>query len=305
MAAQFPFPIPEIPDVEGRLPFIWRQFVDPCDAPITVWVEAIGGALIHALIFWFAVDLLQIFRVMFKPPIYALRTRTWGHGRRGGSSKKRGFWHKFKGIVGFDYNDWIGKELNVYSTTEMVCLFPGEIWFWSGIELITRAGYYWAVVDVSTRFLYEWTSAVSNTKYCHARDDASLYASAPGYPLLGIFGWDAVGILTAEKMRNIDFFNGFGVAQSVNRGVFSLIFSYKCTETIIPDPWIRARVTCLTGPRAGSYAERLVGEGFPDEDDTGITYDMAPGEVWIGEIRVNGSYNIIAPAISCYARGSP
>ncbi len=99
------------------------------------------------------------------------------------------------------------------------------------------------------------------TKYCHARDDAVLLASAPGYPLLGIFGWDAVGILDVVKMRHIDFFNGFGVAQNIGHGAVALTFGFKNTGGGLGPPWIEARLTCLSGPRAGSYASRRVSEG--------------------------------------------
>lgn len=283
--------------------FIVRQFVDPCDAPITIWLETMGPALVHALIAWFAVDLVQIVRTMFTPPLYGWRMRNQGHRSGLNKSRKKGLKSFLGKIVEFDPNAYVGNALSPFADEEMVMLLPGEVYFVTLTDVVILAAFYWSVIDVGTGFLYEWTSAVAQTKYCQARDDASFLATAPGYPLLGIFGWDAVGILDVSKSRNIDFFNGFGVSQSVSHGMVGLSFSYQNTGGGAGDPWIECRMTCLTGPRAGSYHEQRVATGVGVAGSGGCTYDMGVGEVWIGEIRVNGSFQIINPTLWCQARG--
>ena len=303
--ANFPFPKPNIPDPEHRLPFIWKQFIDPCDAPVTVWLEALWPAFLDALIAWYSVDLVQILRSAFKPPLMGWRVRSTRHGGHSSRQRPHGLKRRWKDIITFDPNDWVGHQLNPYFEEEMITLLPGEIEFWMGFELIVMFEFYMQVFDLSTAFLYEWTSGVAKTKYCQARDDAVLVASAPGYPLLGIFGWDAVGTLDVVKMRNIDFFNGFGVSQNVGPGVVSMSFSYENHGGAPGGPWIEARMTCLNGPRAGSYAFRRISSEAGGSGTEGVTYDMSAGEIWIGEIRVNGGYQIINPTLFCHARGSP
>lgn len=301
----FPFPKPKIPDVEDRLPFIWRQLVDPCDAPITVWVNAFWPALKNALITWYQVDLLQVVRTMFKPPTFGWVSRGGRHGSRGSRSRPRALKRTFKDVVSFDPNDWVGNKLSPFADEEMIMLLPGEVWFWSGIELVTIGLFAFQIIDVSTAFAYEWTSGVAQSKYCQARDDAVLYASAPGYPLIGIFGWDAVGILDATKMRNIAFFDGFGVMQDIGPGMVSLVFSWKNTGGGPGGPSIECRLTCLNGPRQGSYAHQMISNVADASGANGCSYDMSAGEIWIGEIRVNGGYQIIDPVLWCHARGTP
>ncbi len=302
----FPFPKPRIPIPEfeaGRLPFIYKQFVDPCDAPITVWAQAFVPAFISALIMWYQVDLVQVLRTMWKPPIYGWRVRGGRHGAKGEKGKKGKIGRKFKDIATFDPNEHVGKLLNPFADEEMIMLLPGEVLFWTGIDVIVLAAFFYSIMDVGTAFLYEWTAAVSMSKYCQARDDAVLLASAPGYPLLGIFGWDAVGVLNADKLRNIEFFNGFGVEQNVGVGVVGLAFSFQNFGGGAGTPTIECRLNCTTGPRAGIYAQRLVGSGDNAAGSAGCTMDIQPGEVWIGEIRVNGAWHIIDPQLFVHVRG--
>ncbi len=233
------------------------------------------------------------------------RLRGGRHGSGRPREPKGRLKRTFKDVITFDPNDWVGHQLNPFLDEEMITLLPGEIEFWSGFELVVLFEFYMQVFDLSTAFLYEWTSGVAKTKYCQARDDAVLLASAPGYPLLGIFGWDAVGILDVKKMRNIDFFNGFGVSQNVGPGVVGLTFSFEKHGEGPGGAWIESRMTCLNGPRAGSYASRRVGTDADESGTVGVTYDMSAGEIWIGEIRVNGGYQIINPTLFCHARGSP
>ncbi len=110
-------------------------------------------------------------------------------------------------------------------------------------------------------------------------------------------------MLNVDKQRHIDFFNGFGVEQSVGPGVVGLAFSYLNTGGGLGTPWIECRLSCLTGPRAGTYAERRIDEGDFASGSGGCTYDMNSGEVWVGEIRVNGSWNIIKPQLFCHCVG--
>lgn len=305
MANTWPFDYPKLPPFEERVTFVWRQFMDPCDAPITLWIQTLGPALLHALIAWYTVDLIQILRTMWKPPILGVRGRGVGHRSGIQRSRKRGLKSLLGKIIEFDPNAWVGNHLNPLGVYETYVLVPGEVLFWTAFDVAIVAAFYWSIIDIGSGLLYEWTSAISTSQYCRARDDAVLQATAPGYPLLGIFGWDAIGVLTPTKMRNVDFFNGFGVSQSVGSGVVSCSFDFENTGGGVGTPWIECRMSCLTGPRAGVYRERRLSEGAGLSGSGGTTYNMLPGEVWIGEIRVNGSYQIKNPVLFCHCRGTP
>jgi hypothetical protein len=167
--------------------------------------------------------------------------------------------------------------------------------------VIERVQFWWMVMDLGTAFLYEWASTVAKTSYCHARDDGVLLARAPGYPLLGIFGWDAMGILDAIKMRNIDFFNGYGVASGVGPGQVLATASLQCVLEGEGGGWAMMRVRCLTGPRAGLTME--VREDVAEGAQVLLAAQgpTATNEAWMAEIKVNGLFNVIAPTLNFHA----
>ncbi len=303
MPSTWPFPKPNVPPIEDRLNFIWRNFTDPCDAPVTVWVDTFLPALEHALIAWYYVDLVQIVRTMFTPPSFAYSVRSSPHRKGAGRGRGKGRKGKLGNLVGFDPNAYVGNALSPFDGELMVEMLPGEIWFWTATEAIVFVLFLYSVLDIGSQFFYEWTSAVAKTKYCQARDDAVLLATAPGYPLIGIFGWDTVGVLNAVKERNIGTFTGFGVGQNIGPGVVGCSFSFKNLDTGPGDYWIEARMLCENSPRAGVYASRRVGSGQGQSGSAGVTYDMSAGEVWFGEIRVQGTWQIINPKLFCHATG--
>lgn len=284
-----------------RLNFIWKQIIDPCDAPITVWLWAFWPAFWHLVLQWYTIDIQQILIAYLRPGFRAFGARSkkhWGGGTRGKRPGSK--WGKLNPI-NFDPNDYIGGELLGFDDIPGKGPFPGELWFWTIEGLIERVQFWWMVMDLGTAFLYEWASTVAKTSYCHARDDGVLLARAPGYPLLGIFGWDAMGILDAVKIRNIDFWNGYGVSCGVGPGQVLATAGLECVAEGTGGGWAEMRVRCLTGPRAGLdmtvRADIAAGEtvAMAAQGPTGIF------ETWIAEIRVNGLFNVVEPTLNFHA----
>jgi hypothetical protein len=284
-----------------RLNFIWRQIIDPCDAPITVWLWAFWPAFWHLVLQWYTIDISQILIAYLRPGFRAFGARNkrhWGGGQRGrrpGGKKGR------LNPLNFDPNEFIGSEILGWDEIPGKGPFPGELWFWTIEGLIERVQFYWMVMDLGTEFLYEWASAVARTSYCHARDDGVLLATAPGYPQSGIFGWDAMGILDAVKIRNIDFWNGYGVSSSVGPGQVLATASMQCIIEGAGGGYAMLRVRCLTGPRAGltmEVREDVTAGGTVSLAATGPTGAF---EGWIAEIKVNGLFNIIGPTLNYHA----
>lgn len=258
-------------------------------------------AFVNLLLAWYEISVVQIIYAFVRPGLRIWRFRGyrhWGGGSRGRRPSRKG---KFPNPLSIDPSEEIGKAMGGWQELGGWELVPGEIWFWSVAELINRAFLYWSILDLSTEFLYRWSSGVAGTRYCHARDDAVLLAGAPGYPLLGIFGWDAVGILDPIKERNITFFNGFGVSQNVGPGQVGIYFTATHDAGDgTPGPWIQSRMRCLTGPRAGVYRESEQFAPKSGGNQFGSSYDMGRDEVWIGEIRVNGAWHIHEPRLWCH-----
>lgn len=284
-----------------RLNFIWKNIIDPCDAPITIWLWAFWPAFWKLVLQWYTIDITQILIAYLRPGFRAFGARSkkhWGSGTRGkrGGSK----WTKLNPI-NFDPNDFIGGELLGWDEIPGKGPFPGELWFWTIEGLIERVQFYWMVMDLGTEFLYDWMSAVANTSYCHARDDGVLLATAPGYPLLGIFEWNAMGILEVIKQRNIDFFNGYGVGSGVGSGNVMATASMECIADLGFGTSASIRVRCLTGPRAGLTMEQSY-TAMPGEKVNGCAYGQTGAyEVWMGEIKVHGLWQIHDPTLNYHA----
>lgn len=297
-------PLPYLSDTADkeaqRLNFVWKQLMDPCDAPITVWAWAFWPAFKHLVLAWYAIDIKQIVRTAVRPKFRAFSLRGRSHfGGREKGKRPGGKGGKFNPLE-FDPSGWIGDQLNPYDEWPGFGPAPGELWVWSIIDIFERVAYYWMVLDLGSEFLYEWASGVASSSYCHARDDAVLLATAPGYPLLGIFGWDAMGILNAVKMRHIAFFNGFGAAADFGPGTV-LATCHGENLDGFPGAYIEIRVRCLTGPRAG-YLNMLHQDVEPfGSADMAISVDFNGGEVWIGEIKVNGGWQIHNPTLHMHA----
>jgi len=200
----------------------------------------------------------------------------------------------------FDYNDWLGKDLLGTNKYGGFAAFPGELTIWTIVDVFERLAFYFMVFDFGVGFFYEWASAVAQTKYCHARDDAVLLADAPGYPLQGIFGWDAMGILDAVKMRKVQFFNGFGASLEFGPGQAAA----SCQGIAAggdPDPWIEMRLRCLTGPRTGYIIMDHIDVAPLGHAQIGVQCAIMGQEVWIAEIRVNGGWQINGPTLNMHA----
>jgi len=284
-----------------KIEFIVSMLMDPCDAPITVWLQMMWKPLGKLLLAWYSIDLSQVLTAYLRPYWRIERTRSWRHYGGGGRGNRPG---KGKGRfnpLSWDPNEFIGKGLHGWEEIEGFRAIPGEITFWAIEGVIERILFFWMVLDLGTDFLYEWTSSVAATRYCAASRDAVLYAKAPGYPLLGIFGWDTVGILDVVKERHILFFNGFGVVVGHDNATISLFATMEPSVPPGTPSYFEIRLRCTNGPNAGvEYLKRYDVMG-PTATSAGSSAKASAFDTWIGEIRVSDAYFVRNPAIYAHA----
>lgn len=284
----------------ARLNFVYRQLIDPCDAPFTVWVWSFWRALGHAVLGVIAIDVKQMVRSSLRPSLSKLRKRSVGHWQRGEKHNRPGKGKKNYKFENLDYNDRLGRELHEFLELEPTVIADGELALWTIIDVFELAVFYYMVFDIAVDFIYEGMRGVAQSKYCQARDDAVLLASAPGYPLLAIFGWDAMGILDAVKQRKVQFFNGFGAA--LDFGPVQILASFTATNGSGTNPnTVSYRLRCLTGPRAGLINENAVTLPGGGQATIGIQAVGNGGETWICEIKVTDSAFIGGPALNMHA----
>lgn len=287
------FPITHNPlaDFERRLDWILNSLTDMCDAPITVWIEKLWQPLGQLILAWYIIDLKNIFVAYMRPGMYAIEgrsTRHWGRGEKG--KKRTGFskaWNRLGTYVGWDPNEVIGKGLWGAEELRARPLPPGAQFLWILEGVIERLLFWWMVLDLGSTFIYNWMSAVEQTEYCLASRDAMFFGQCGPYPLLGIFGWDTQGMFTARKMRNIEFFNGFGVMGQGGPGSAGGSATITSPPDQIGVATVECRIRCTTGPSAGSevYASYQMGPGETIEVGAGTA--IASGDLIVFEIRVN------------------
>jgi len=281
---------PVIPDIDERIDFVLEFLIDGCDAPITVWMSKFWPAFSQLVLEWYAIDIKNIFTAFLRPGLFAIEGRSsrhWGAGDKGKRGKKGGWVTK---AITFDPSEWIGKMIGGGEEVRARALPPGAAWMWIFEGTIERFLFYCMVLDLVTNFSYRWASSMVETKYCQAAQDAVFLGEVRDIPMLGIFGWSPVGALFPRKMRNISFFNGFGVAQTVGMGHISFTADIRPIEADPSGDWVRARLRCLTGPSAGTEVVEEHDSSSGEAFQIGLSTAARPGDVWIAETLANGAH---------------
>lgn len=278
---------PRIPDFDDRVNFVVNQLVDPCDAPISVCASLMLPALGDAVIAWYTVDLKDIVTAMVRPKSIFGRGRSAFHLTSGERGKRGPGGNYFDDVKDFDPNDFIGKNLPGGNELNERIPGPWETRFWLLEGLAEVAGFWWMVYDLTSSFAYRWASAVSETAYCHARDDASFVGKVPHSIGLGIFGWDTQVWGVPVKERNIVFYNGFGIMQETGFGVAS----FSCLATPIgtsTDSWVEFRISGNGGP--SGYHEDFRHFDTPGGEPAAaqVSINIEPGMTVICQMRCNG-----------------
>lgn len=248
---------PNPPGLEEKLGFIFSEMIDACDAPISVWLECMWQPLFQLVLEWYAIDIKQIIITYYRPRIPGGFPRLGRHGSRGRKGKRKLRRNPVTGLLEFDPNEFLGKLLQGGEEfpSRPVGLWAARFWIIEGV--IERITFWWFVLEVLTDFLYRWMSAVAETKYCKARDNAVFLSQKSGTVSIGILGWSVTGWGSPQKMRRILFYNGFGVMQAVGPGIAS--FSGTCTGRLPGvSGSISARLRVVNGPNFGREAVHTV-----------------------------------------------
>lgn len=289
---------------QKRLNFIFRQIIDPCDAPLTVWAEYFWKALGRVALGLIAVDVKQIVRSTLRPQYSRLKSRGLAHWHSGEKGKRPGKGRGRYQFENLDYNDITGKGLHNLLDLEPIVITDAELAFWSVVDVFELLAFEYMIWTSVLDVAYYTALGVASSKYCQARDDAVILADAPGYPSSALFGWDAMGILDVVKQRHVQFFNGFGAALDFGPGM-ALATAGITSGTSHPFH-VDMRLRCLTGPRTD--LAHTVGYDIAAGGGTvqaGVQAMINGGETWIAEIKGSDSYFVTRPTLSMHATGTP
>lgn len=274
--------------LEEAVNFIWRMFIDGCDAPMTVWIETMWKPLGQLILAWYTIDLMNIFTAWLRPvgrPLADRKTRHIGGGKKG----RRGGLRSLPGkIVGFDPGEFIGEQIWGGEELRHRPVPPGVVYMWSLFGVIERFNYFFMVLDLGSDFIVNWMSSIVELGYCGNKDDSVLLAVKPWAQQVGIFGWSAVVWDHTEKNRKLTFWNGVGFNQITGPGVTTARMDVKCLETISGPGVCGLRLRCLGGPSVDREAVETIELPEGGSGAMSITTDIQPGDLWIVEIIVGG-----------------
>lgn len=146
------------PGFIAKMNFIVDMIIDPCDAPLMVWLELAvepAGFLALGLV---AVDPLDIVKNIHQPRNLAScrKARARPGGRRGGRS-----W--------IDFDELVADMVKGERKSSPIAWDGKRAMFLAAAGLIERAAWYWYVADLVTDAAYYWMSAVYKTEYCAAK----------------------------------------------------------------------------------------------------------------------------------------
>jgi len=181
------------PDLYDKVNYIIDFWVDPCHAPVIVYIQLLRDPLAHALLAWFSFGLSDVIRGYIRPS-KALGGTSFN--RRGKEKKPKTKFRKFAGQVGGvaktvpgigdDVGNWIGKNLPGAQEVKGRFIGQGERLLWMIDDLGQRALLALLIADIATDFLYEWATLVAETEYCKRQHQDSLHATGPasnaGFP---------------------------------------------------------------------------------------------------------------------------
>ncbi|MBW7998539.1 MAG: hypothetical protein FVQ81_18590 [Candidatus Glassbacteria bacterium] len=168
-----------------RVNFIVRMVINPCDAPLVVYVETMWPAALEAAITAVDFGLADIARCVFRP--WGLMKTPGGRGRK---AKRPKFIRRLMRripLLRLVQDRKIGRNLK---------------WLWIIDTKLQYVLLWLLIIDVVSEFLYRWTSALYCTAPCLMSQGAgAALAHTDGDAHLSLLGWQAMVWKTLKYKR--------------------------------------------------------------------------------------------------------
>jgi len=298
-------PFPGLAEWIGKINTILDFWADPCDAPLTVWVQTVTPAALEMLANYFAFDQNEIVIQKFKSSFRYARPKSTRKGR-GGSKSNKPKWRKRLGeLINFDGNELSGKKLWGWQK------LPAKKLTWRATTLFIvegvaeRVSYWLWVADLVTEFLYAWAGLMMKTEYCQALQDAVLLAHGIDQPITGLFGWVGLVMPDIDKIRgpvtwNVSTgSNNFNIGQGIVSAGLYTGSSFAATD-------IGLRVTVHKGGYLNRVYESSTSLGKDAEGEISIAFQVPPGWQFTVEHSVgSGLVTFTEPTIEFHSKHTP
>lgn len=282
--------------------FLITFWSDPCDAPFTVYLEALYPALFKLFFEYLAIDPKQIVRTRFKSSFKLARGRTYRKGRVGRKSNKFRWFKKVGRVLNFDHNEILGKKLWGWEEKEATKLTAKSTTLFIAEGVLNRLVYWMWIVSLVHDFLINWTSLMINTKYCQAKFDAVLLAEGPDQGQNPLFGWTGLLFWTIKKQRGHVSWNGAAGSFDTLKGNWIVSTTARNDgDDPAVDCSLRVTVTHPFAPTKVEEEKFTLAKG--ETRELSLTGDLVQGDDVLVEVRILSGH-FIAEKPTIYIQGS-
>lgn len=234
----------------SRVNLVIDFFVDPCDAPVTVYAETLFPALMDLLVDLFAFDVTEYSQQKGISIAYpkdkkgASKTR---RGKKGGGRKRR---HWLIETLTSDPGEILGKKHARDFGGARRILTGGRAHFWILGGFAQRFAFWlWLIVRLS-EFILDWWNGLIAAGYCTERGTPVLLAYEPADATIPLVGWAPVNFWTILKQRgNIVWNVASGGSQQYDLTVVSSFTVRLDNPLLSSDVSVRLRI--VGGPTTG------------------------------------------------------
>lgn len=230
-----------------KVNFIVRAIMDPCDAPLEVWLETLFPALLKFLWSYFQPSWLDILTAYARPSRAIGKARG---GRKGSHGKRGSRWKRINPFA-FDTSEFVGKNLAGFTDASSRSVSSGVIHLWTWFGFLERIFFWWFVISLIIDFFFNWFSQLYKTEYCSENLRAVVRTTGPTQGAIGIMNWFGGNWSEVEKIRGPITFN----YAATTIGAYEVLAMLAATATDVglgtggSEAGIRLRI--VTGPQSG------------------------------------------------------
>lgn len=288
--------------VVERLNYIKSFFFDPCDAPLTLYVQTMLPALLEAAILWWFPVPEEIFTAWARPSRALGRYRSGRKGTRGSKSGRKPRFGRLGRIIGFDTNEFIGKRL---PGAEFLGR-GGVNWLnwslWRIFAFTQLLGLIWLVWEVVSGFFARWFSLLYETEYCKESARTVLSAVGSGYLISNIVENNGFLALNIQKQRGpVSWGPGGGAVTGRN---VTAVASFEVDGSFGQG----SQVTLVMWDGPVGVGNQIYSEAFPIWGEGPRTFGVSASYPEGGTIGVSLQTNlglVLLSSTSIYIQGGP
>lgn len=232
----------------GKVNFIVNFFMDPCDAPASVYLETMFPALMDMLVDLYAFDVSEYSQqkgIMIRTPKDKKGKSKTRRGRKGGGRKR--WWHIFQ-TLSEDPGEILGKKHARDFGGSQRLLTGARAHFWIIGGIAQRFAFWLWFISRLSQFITDWWTGLVAAGYCTERGSPVLLAYEYQDGSIPLVGWAPVNLWTILKQRG-DIIWNVGVGRSME---YDLTVVFRCVVSVA-DPLNTSEVflRLITDPGSG------------------------------------------------------